>query len=110
MINKGIVALIMKASRLLIGASGVVALFMTVNYVLKRAGNLSHTIVNFSTYSFGVYILQQFVLKYLYYNTELPYIVSAYFLPWISFLISLLVSFLLTYLFRKTNIGRNLIR
>ena len=109
MIDKGIVSLVRTAGKLAIGISGVTALYMTVNYFLKRKGVLSHYIVDFSAYCFGIYIFQQFILKYLYYYTELPHVVSPAILPWIGFAAALTGSYLLTYLMRRASIGRNLI-
>ena len=110
MIDKGMNALVRTASNLTIGISGIAAVYITVNYFLKRKNNnLSHYIVDFSACCFGVYIFQQFILKYLYYYTELPHVVSPVILPWIGFATALTGSYLLTYLIRRTSIGRNLL-
>ena len=109
MIDKGIVSLLRTVCKLATGISGVTALYVTVNYFLKRKGALSHYIVDFSAYCFGIYIFQQFILKYLYYYTELPHVVPPAILPWIGFAAALTGSYLLTYLMRRTSTGRNLI-
>ena len=95
--------------RLTAGVSGVAAVYIVVNYFLSKKRTLSKFIIAFSSYCFGVYIFQQFILKYLYYYTELPHIISPGILPWFGFIVALFVSLILTSLLQKTNIGRKLI-
>lgn len=66
-------------------------------------------LITLSGYCYGVYIYQQFILQILYYKTELPYLVGAYELPWIAFIITLILSLLLCYITLKFKWGRFLI-
>lgn len=66
-------------------------------------------LITLSGYCYGVYIYQQFILQILYYKTELPYWVGAYELPWIAFVITLILSLLLCYITLKFRWGRFLI-
>lgn len=50
--------------------------------------------ITLSGYCYGVYIFQQFVLKYLYYKTDFPILFSSVTLPWISLLLALILSIL----------------
>lgn len=59
--------------------------------------------------SFGVYLFQQFILKGLYNHTTLPSLLGCYWLPWVGFVVALSGSLLLSYLLRKTRMGRMLI-
>ena len=45
---------------------------------------------------FGVYIFQEFIIKYLYYYTDLGERVSYLVLPWIVFIITTVTSILLS--------------
>lgn len=109
MIDKGISSICNNMFRLTAGGSGVAAVYIVVNYFLSKKRTLSKFIIDFSSYCFGVYIFQQFILKYLYYYTELPHIISPGILPWFGFIVALFVSLILTSLLQKTNIGRKLL-
>lgn len=71
--------------------------------------NRDTRLVELGSYCFGIYIFQQFVLKGLYYKTPVPELVGPYLLPWFAILITLFVSFLLTYLIRLTKAGREIL-
>lgn len=66
-------------------------------------------LITLSGYCYGVYIYQQFILQLLYYHTQLPFVVSAYWLPWIATIITVSLSLLLCHFSLKTRIGRFLI-
>ena len=57
---------------------------------------------------FGVYLFQQFILKAIY-ESPIPQMINPYILPWISFVITLILSLWLTIVIRKTEIGRNIL-
>lgn len=66
-------------------------------------------LITLSGYCYGVYIYQQFILQILYYKTPLPLAVSAYWLPWVAILITLVASLLLCHLTLRFKFGRYLI-
>lgn len=93
---------------LLYSTFGLFAIYLTaLRFICTR--HLSSWIVKIGSYCFGVYIFQQFVLLILYYHTSLFKSFGVELLPWIGFVISLIISLLLSYLLRLTRIGRNLI-
>ena len=57
---------------------------------------------------FGVYLFQQFVLKFIY-NSAFPHMISSYILPWLSFVIAIIISLGFTIVIRKSNVGRKLV-
>lgn len=65
--------------------------------------------VKLSECCFGVYLIQQFILVYIYDKTQMPYVVNSYALPWISFIIALTLSLIGAYLIRLTKLGRKYI-
>lgn len=99
-----------KLSRIIYAVCGVMMLFITINLFLKKK-QIAYisTLKKISTLCFGVYIYQQFILKYLYYHSELPLFCPSIVLPWIGFFISLIGSLLLSWLTLKTRFGRFLI-
>lgn len=107
--DKGISRVIKTMIKLSIGFSGVIAMYSVTNHIIGQNSTMSPALIDMSSYCFGIYIYQQFILKYLYYYTELPYAVSPYLLPWAGFAIALVLSFVLTYLTRKTKFGNMLI-
>lgn len=102
--------LAMNALHLLGAMMMILALYSLSNraIVLDYLHNHSR-IITLSGYCYGVYIFQQFVLKYLYYKTDFPIIFSSVTLPWISFLLALFLSILFCHLMLKTRFGRFLI-
>ncbi|MCD8290221.1 MAG: acyltransferase [Prevotella sp.] len=90
--------------------SMVIALYSIANFEsLKTKLKKYAPLITLSGYCYGVYIYQQFILKYLYYNTQLPFKVSAVALPWIGLVITLFLSLLLCHFTLKTKFGRYLI-
>ena len=89
---------------------GLAMLFVFVGYKEKgRKGEIPQWLTSFGNLCFGVYLLQQFILKGLYNYTELPAILGCYGLPWVGFIVTLISSVLIAFLMVKTKIGRFLI-
>lgn len=65
-------------------------------------------LVNLSDCCFGVYIFQQFVLL-LIERSGLANNVSPYLYPWITFLIALITSLVLTIIIRRTKVGSKIL-
>lgn len=88
-------------------------LFMSlslVNYMLNN--NLIHVsslAIKLSGYCFGVYVFQQFILKWIITN---PYMINALgsiYLPWVAFLLASMLSLFMTHIMLKTKFGRFLV-
>ena len=101
---------------------GLIAFYIVVNKILavhvskmksskEYSGHFSLPLwlVWLNSISFGIYIYQQFILKILYYYTDLPKICGTYALPWVGFVITLMISIILSALSLKTKFGRFLI-
>ena len=88
--------------------TGTISFYLVVVWHTNRK-SLKSIVLNFASCCFGVYIIHQFVLKVLYYNTAFASIVGPYFLPWLGFLITLLISYYITKLLVQTRIGRFLL-
>ena len=87
---------------------GIAAMYCTA-IVITSNKELKPWIIKIGAYCFGVYLFQQFILQILYYKTQLPSLVGPYWLPWVGSAIALTGSLLLSWLFRKTKLGRALI-
>lgn len=87
---------------------GIMLLLYGAMRIINYVNFGSSSLIYLSNCCFGVYLFQQFVLKFIY-NSKLPYIIDPYLFPWVSFVVSLIVSIVLTVLFRKTKFGRQIL-
>ena len=107
LIIKGIVLIIQKYVMIIYALSGIACIYLLTNYyIFSKNINLPSYIIELNTICFGIYLFQQFILKTLYYNTNLPSIVGPYWLPWLGVFITLLLSISLTIASRQSRIGR----
>ncbi len=97
-----------KLCQILYAGLGVVAMYCT-SLVITNNRELKPWIIKIGAYCFGVYLFQQFILKGIYYHTDIPTIVGSNWLPWVGTIIALTGSLLLSWLFRKTKLGKALI-
>ena len=99
-----------RVSTILYSLFGVSFLYVLINYLLKsHSVVLPKTLLKFSSYCFGVYLFQQFILKVLIYNDWMVLNMGTYWVPWVSFYITLFCSLVLSWAFVKTRIGKFLI-
>lgn len=110
LVLKGLAFLCDKYFHLLCAAIVVAFVYGLINYLLKVKGmKISQWVLGLNDISMGVYIFHQFILIGLYYHTDIPIIVGSIWLPWAGTAIALTGSLLLSWLFRKTKLGRALI-
>lgn len=88
--------------------SGTMGIFIICK-LLGEKKELSAGLLQFNACCFGIYIFHQFILKLFYYKTSLPLFCGTYWLPWVGLFGTLIVSFGMTWLFRKTKTGRFLL-
>lgn len=110
MVEKAIVLSLSNTAKLIYASIGLAMMFVIVGLLeTKRGSPLPNWFITIGSLCMGVYLFQQFILKGLYLNTALPAIVGPIWLPWIGFIIALVVSLFLSYLMRLTKAGRFLI-
>jgi hypothetical protein len=86
---------------------GVAAFYLySMRRVYIHNKTLPMSLQNLVGTCFGVYLFQEFILKWLYYHTAMPDICSPYTLPWVGIAITLPMSILLTMAVLKTKAGR----
>jgi len=89
---------------------GLFAMFILVGSIEKnRRKELPQWIIGVGYLCMGVYLCQQFILKAVYYKTTIPQVVDPYVLPWVSFVFTLIISVFVSFLLRKTKLGRTVI-
>lgn len=101
---------IVNVSRIAYSTSGLLMLYLMINLLLKQ--NILHVtpaVLRIGSMCFGVYIFQQFILKYLYYYSGLTDVCTPLVLPWAGFTITLAISLLMSWIALKTKFGRFLI-
>lgn len=109
LLNKVIYAFAYKALCLAMSISGLLAAFWSAHYFIIGKYKLPNWIIKLSTFCYGIYICQQFILLILYYHTDLPVLCGSMALPWVAMAITLFLSVLMTSLLLHTRFGRFLI-
>lgn len=107
--DKIIKLLLFKYGQLLYALLGTLFAWFIVNFILATNKIIPQWIIKFNSSCFGIYLFQQFILQYLYYKTDLPLHVGAYWLPWTAFILTIILSYFLTVVVRKSKFGRALV-
>lgn len=95
---------------LVMAVCGIMALYMTTcRFTTKEGFKPKPWIITASEDCYGVYVYHQFILVWLYFFTPLVITIHPLIVPWIGFVVTLLLSLLLTKLTLKTKLGRFLI-
>ena len=97
-----------RACQLIYASIGLMMFYCSALFYVQRH-QLIPFILKMSSFCFGVYLFQQFVLQILYYKTSFPILVGPYWLPWFGFVIAIIVSYLLSDFFLRTRLGKFLI-
>lgn len=102
--------LIKNAAKLAYSGLGLICAFAIINSLLKKGAlKVNQQMIRLSGFCFGVYIFQQFILKFIIYNESIVSAFGSYWLPWFSFVVALSESLLLSWLFVKSKVGKFLI-
>lgn len=96
------------ACQLLYASAGLVAFYLTAIYYTQRQ-QLKPFTIRLAACCFGIYLFQQFILQLLYYRGGFSTLMGPYWLPWFGFVITIVISYLLSTLLLKTKFGRFLI-
>jgi hypothetical protein len=96
------------ACQLIYATIGTLTFYMTMVYC-TRGKQLSKFTISLASCCFGIYLIHQFILMWLYYNTNFAILVGAYLMPWLGFAIVLTISYLLSFLLLKNKLGKLLI-
>lgn len=89
---------------------GVIMIYITINYLIKTDKiKVDTRMVKLSTYCFGIYIFQEFIIRIFYYKCDAIRVLDPYLFPWMPIIITLCLSIVLTHYILKTKIGRFLL-
>lgn len=88
---------------------GMIAVYGWINRWIKSSVNLPRWIIDLNSMCFGIYILQQFILKFLYYDTSLPVWAGNIWLPIVGCVITFFLSVVMVHGLRKIPYVRQLI-
>ena len=91
--------------KILIAWIGVTALYTTA-VIYCRTHSIGKIMLKIGACAYGAYLFHQFILKYLYYKMEFPSYTGTMMMPWVAFLITLVLATLLTLLARSTKVGK----
>lgn len=99
-----------KGCQILYSSVGIVTLMLFAGCCLNnRHRPLPKYVHLVGSLSFGVYLIQQFILQIIYYHTPYPIYWGCFWTPWISFVITLVVSLIISKLMIMNRAGRYLI-
>lgn len=87
---------------------GIIISYIT-SIKIKHFINECNIITTLAVYGFGIYIFHQFVLMYLYYETNITETLGSACVPFAGFIISFLFSFALTWISMRSKVGRLLL-
>ena len=101
---------VLNIAKMMYSSVGLAMLFVIIGIIEKRLITpLPQWFVRIGGLCMGVYLFQQFILMGLYRYTALPSIIGYFWLPWVGFVVALVVSLGLSYMMRLTKVGRFLI-
>lgn len=75
-------------------------------HIQAKGSSLYNIIHSIAIYSFGIYILQEIILRLIYYRTDIPLYCHSYMIPWLGFIIAFSCSYFLSYILNKNKITR----
>ena len=102
--------MICNALQMSCGFIGTIALFTICHYVSQEISpQMQLFFYHFSTLSMGIYIIQEFIIRIIYYKTQLPQYLGSVLLPWITIIITLIASYMLAYFAHNHKVGKILI-
>lgn len=110
-VRKAILLSINELMQMVYSTIGVIAFYFTALWYSNTSTPIKKELflAQIGNYCFGIYIFQQFVLKWLYYRTCLPETIGPILLPWVGLLATIIISFILVYLIRLSELGRRLL-
>lgn len=94
--------------KLVYATMGCFAVYATALYITNKK-EPTPNIIKFGSISMGVYIIQQFVLMWLYYHTKLPEVAGSIWLPWVGLAITLIVSIIGAKILKSLPLTKHLI-
>lgn len=107
-----LIYILLKISQYSMALTGISFIYILVLKFLSKKGP-EYVVPEYITTSnkicYGVYVFHQFLLIYVFYYTPLPIYINSYLLPFVSFIIAMTFSILLSRLFLMTRFGRFLI-
>ena len=106
---RGVNYLINCVVRFIVNISGIFLMYLIVVKFVNGGGKIYNWCCKANMICYGVYIVHQFILRYLYYETILPLKVEAIYLPWFVLVVTLGISGVLSVCMLKTRLGRYLI-
>lgn len=94
------------AIKLIYCVIGIMGCWMVAKWLMRDGRDLPTRIVDLSGLCFGVYIIQQFIIKGLYYHTDFALLMPAWAVPWVMASITLIASIALARIGLRTRVGR----
>lgn len=110
LIMKILELMMINAMKFSLGFLGISIAFVATRLFMEKGKEVGKNMLLLSTYCFGIYIVHQFIIKYLYYFSSfgsLP--IDSYYMPWLCYVMTLLSSVFIVFLLLKTKTGKYLL-
>ena len=89
-VTKLFVFMIQRICQLIYSSAGIIMMLSIIRSCIKgKREKIPTYVFNFGGICMGIYLVQQFILKFLYNCTELPLLLGPIYLPWIGFMVTL---------------------
>lgn len=105
LVHRGVCLEAMTILKAVMGWSGIISLYLSA-CLFCHTHKIGPRIIKVGACGYGVYVFHQFILKYIYYYTDIPALSGTVLLPWLALLITIAISLAMTLLIRQTVIGR----
>lgn len=105
-LEKARIALTRNILRLILSVM-IFAIYFIVSIKIAKiiSAKLFDKVYFISVYSFGIYLLQEIVIRLFYYKTDLPNVFGA-FTPWVVFVLAITISTAISYFLHRNKITR----
>lgn len=110
MSHEGVNVIIVQSFKFLSSYLGTLFIYYLSILLSKYCTNrVSAFIEDFASLSMGIYIFQEFLIRFIYYCSPIPCYISPVLLPWFAFGWSVIISYILSFLFNKSSVTSKII-
>lgn len=99
--NKYLLRSVSQMIEIIYSILGLMSFFLIIVRIVNRYTVPLKTITWLGSYSFSIYIFQEFILRLIYYKTEIPMCLPSTLIPWFGFSLTLFFSVLLSITIKK---------
>ena len=96
-------------SRTIYSTLGLMTFYLLVMKCLCQGNKPSNLLIWLNPLCMGIYIVHNFVIRAMYDISNLPELLGTFWLPWVGYCVALISSIIVSFIMRRTRIGKILI-